>query len=306
MQCETVRGRSCPNYARTATPPAEVIPMVLHCPYCHTQHLDKGEWATKAHTSHRCHVCRAIWRPTTVPTVGVESVPPGRHDRPPMRATPPAEAREPATEELKPCPFCGGEGINCSASESRKNGDLEWSVFCRDCECYFDSAEEATKAWNTRATPAPALVERATGIETAVGGVYEMPDGRNFWLDGPVAREITRRVMRVIAMPSRERLREQIAGDADIPAEAGAEAAPVSEIIARVKSTREKLVDYAVHFGARDEVSKLFVAAALDHAEATSTLLAALPGAATEVLKCEWPNCGCPTAAHCTATEERP
>jgi hypothetical protein len=30
-------------------------------------------------------------------------------------------------------------------------------------------------------------------IETRVGGSYEMPDGRKFWVDGPVAREIARR-----------------------------------------------------------------------------------------------------------------
>lgn len=32
-------------------------------------------------------------------------------------------------------------------------------------------------------------------IEKAVGGSYEFPDGRKFWIDGPVAREISRRVV---------------------------------------------------------------------------------------------------------------
>lgn len=36
--------------------------------------------------------------------------------------------------------------------------------------------------------------ETKTIIETAVGGGYQLPDGRSFWIDGPVAREITRRV----------------------------------------------------------------------------------------------------------------
>ena len=35
-------------------------------------------------------------------------------------------------------------------------------------------------------------------IETAVGGAYQMPDGREFWIDGPVAREITRRVVEAL------------------------------------------------------------------------------------------------------------
>ena len=30
-------------------------------------------------------------------------------------------------------------------------------------------------------------------IDGAVGGEYRMPDGREFWIDGPVAREIARR-----------------------------------------------------------------------------------------------------------------
>lgn len=31
-------------------------------------------------------------------------------------------------------------------------------------------------------------------VEAAVGGAYDMGDGRQFWIDGPVAREIARRV----------------------------------------------------------------------------------------------------------------
>ncbi len=47
--------------------------------------------------------------------------------------------------------------------------------------------------------------EMAREIETAVGGTYEMPDGRAFWIDGPVAREITRRVMAASALRQVER-----------------------------------------------------------------------------------------------------
>lgn len=36
-------------------------------------------------------------------------------------------------------------------------------------------------------------------IETAVGGAYLIPDGREFWIDGPVAREITRRVSEALS-----------------------------------------------------------------------------------------------------------
>lgn len=39
-----------------------------------------------------------------------------------------------------------------------------------------------------------------TQVECTIGGGYEMPDGRKFWVDGPVAREMTRRVMQVAAL----------------------------------------------------------------------------------------------------------
>lgn len=35
----------------------------------------------------------------------------------------------------------------------------------------------------------------ADQIERSIGGAYEMPDGRKFWIDGPVAREMARRVL---------------------------------------------------------------------------------------------------------------
>jgi len=32
-------------------------------------------------------------------------------------------------------------------------------------------------------------------IEVAIGGAYQLDDGREFWIDAPVAREMARRVM---------------------------------------------------------------------------------------------------------------
>lgn len=52
------------------------------------------------------------------------------------------------TDELKPCPFCGGKArVKCSIKE-----DL-WGVACYKCECctkVFFSEEEAVEAWNRR------------------------------------------------------------------------------------------------------------------------------------------------------------
>jgi|GEM_PF-5800951 len=57
------------------TPPAP-IDMILYCPSCGYQHIDKpdGEWTNPPHRSHLCHSCGYIWRPADVPTNGVESI----------------------------------------------------------------------------------------------------------------------------------------------------------------------------------------------------------------------------------------
>lgn len=55
--------------------PTAPIPMVLHCPSCRIQHIDKPEpennWDNPRHKSHLCSACGTIWRPADVPTVGV-------------------------------------------------------------------------------------------------------------------------------------------------------------------------------------------------------------------------------------------
>lgn len=63
----------------------EPIDMVLHCPKCGLQHIDRREhghgpygrtveWDNPPHKSHLCHGCGHIWRPADVPTNGVRSV----------------------------------------------------------------------------------------------------------------------------------------------------------------------------------------------------------------------------------------
>lgn len=39
-----------------------------------------------------------------------------------------------------------------------------------------------------------------TVIESAISGLYEMPDHRKFWIDEPVAREITRRMKAILTL----------------------------------------------------------------------------------------------------------
>lgn len=51
------------------------IPMIIHCPSCHGQHVDEGEWKTRPHRSHRCSWCDCTFRLANVPTVGVAELP---------------------------------------------------------------------------------------------------------------------------------------------------------------------------------------------------------------------------------------
>jgi hypothetical protein len=55
---------------------APPIPMVLHCPLCHVQHVDQATetWSNPPHRSHLCHNCGCVWRPADVATVGVKRI----------------------------------------------------------------------------------------------------------------------------------------------------------------------------------------------------------------------------------------
>lgn len=65
------------------------IDMILHCPRCHVQHIDKDEgagmlaedvatygepWRNPPHRSHLCASCGCIWRPADVATNGVTEI----------------------------------------------------------------------------------------------------------------------------------------------------------------------------------------------------------------------------------------
>lgn len=108
-------------------------------------------------------------------------------------ASSPAPEQKEKGSGLKACPFCGAVLIvrerfashppsECFLASAGQNGapiqlvDLDYA------------------AWNRRAEP---QTEQTTEreIEVAVGGAYKMLDGREFWIDGPVAREIARRAV---------------------------------------------------------------------------------------------------------------
>lgn len=91
------------------------IDMVLYCPRCCTQHIDKDEaptipdegglnWHNPPHRSHLCHSCGFVWRPADVPTNGVQAVKTtGKADHPLLPPLPVSRnALADGTE--RPCP----------------------------------------------------------------------------------------------------------------------------------------------------------------------------------------------------------
>lgn len=70
--------RSMANCIKEFSKPTD---MILHCPRCHTQHIDAPEpltgWNNPPHKSHQCSRClktegiKVIWRPADIPTNGV-------------------------------------------------------------------------------------------------------------------------------------------------------------------------------------------------------------------------------------------
>lgn len=55
----------------------EPIPMVLHCPTCHQQHVDAPGpgWDNPPHSTHLCSGCGGLFRPSHRRTVGVAVLP---------------------------------------------------------------------------------------------------------------------------------------------------------------------------------------------------------------------------------------
>lgn len=60
--------------------------------------------------------------------------------------------RSEGMNELKPCPFCGGEG--CVQEHVFSGYTSTFGVVCLDCCCetrqFYDSKEDAIEAWNRR------------------------------------------------------------------------------------------------------------------------------------------------------------
>lgn len=92
---------------RQSAPPPVPVPMILHCPECHLQHIDEAEpdvcekcghskalhypdhydecyecgctdftaWLNPPHRKHRCHGCNHVFKPALINTTGVAELP---------------------------------------------------------------------------------------------------------------------------------------------------------------------------------------------------------------------------------------
>jgi hypothetical protein len=135
MRCKT--GCTCGKVEQPSAP----IPMVLHCPSCGVQHIDKSEhdpypafgpgmdqerWLNPPHRSHLCHGCGHIWRPADVATTGVAAVQTkGSADSPMVHPATEIsidlltgavthtvdQPRAPSLSDQVKCKRCGGTGV---------------------------------------------------------------------------------------------------------------------------------------------------------------------------------------------------
>jgi hypothetical protein len=104
------------------------VDMILHCPKCGTQHIDKPfkpvpgdgeEWTNRPHRSHLCHVCGCIWRPADVPTNGVASIQTSGKDDTWFMSVPVAPAASPAPSVGSAAPT-GSKGQPTSEGYTRE------------------------------------------------------------------------------------------------------------------------------------------------------------------------------------------
>lgn len=55
------------------------VPMLLFCPRCQQQHIDKSApvpgWDNPPHATHTCAGCELLWRPSNVNTTGIAMLP---------------------------------------------------------------------------------------------------------------------------------------------------------------------------------------------------------------------------------------
>lgn len=102
----SVQEHMWPAPSQPGQQPPQPINMVLHCPKCGEQHIDKADawWNNPPHRSHLCHGCGHIWRPADVPTNGVAAIKTHGTNDSAIAQPPQAEqAAQPVAQEPRVC-----------------------------------------------------------------------------------------------------------------------------------------------------------------------------------------------------------
>ncbi len=148
--------------ALAALPESAPIPMILHCPACGVQHIDKPEgqfypgmtadeshaqndasglWSNPPHRSHLCHSCGHIWRPADVATTGIERIQTrGKSDSP---AADPTQIGQPAgvPDQVMQAVKKERDGWQATAQ------DLQRRLHLAECDLDLRRAHQEQKVW---------------------------------------------------------------------------------------------------------------------------------------------------------------
>ncbi|WP_208452590.1 VRR-NUC domain-containing protein [Burkholderia gladioli] len=158
---------------------AEPIPMLLFCPGCGTQHIDRPEshaeadasiglqikevvtWTNPPHRSHLCHACGIVWRPADVATVGVEAI----------------ETSGKADTWTKEAPWIGHNRpvAQAVAADGASTQRCNLGVGCDEAGvCYASAHGDASQCG--RAAVSPATADERAAFEK----VFPVPPGLQF------------------------------------------------------------------------------------------------------------------------------
>lgn len=106
------------------------------------------------------------------------------------------------TEELKPCPFCGGDEISHGYNDPPPAPDLYGIVQCHTCDAFMLGADEreAIRAWSARTEPGPPIMDKWNPGNEDPFWMLEAEDGE--WLKNERTLSGTRDPAKALRFPT--------------------------------------------------------------------------------------------------------
>lgn len=162
------------------------------------------------------------------------------------------------SEELKPCPFCGGEAVLWSPHQ------YDFRIGCKDdcipckMEVYNEREDDCIKAWNTRTHPAPNdgdVQEALEALEALQDSAFLRPE---LQLSGNKVRHHTETIRAALSRP-----KEQSAAVRELASHSnnwlGYEVLGETLFFGRMRECGEKLYDiwYSVDMTGYTEAAKM-------------------------------------------------